>query len=396
MIRPLPSALFGQWQLDPDVVFLNHGSFGACPRVVLAAQSALRDQLEAQPVKFLVRDLEDLQDAVRQRLGAFLGADPAGLVSVPNATTAVNTVLQALDLAPGDEILVTDHGYRACRNAVDKLARRTGAHVVVAALPFPIAGPDDVLAAIDAVVTPRTRFCLIDHVTSPTALVLPVARIVPWLQARGIDVLVDGAHAPGMVPLDLDALGAAFYTGNCHKWLCAPKGAAFLHIRADWRSRVTPLVTSHGATIDRPERGRFRLEHDWTGTGDPTPWLTIPAALDAIAALHPDGWVGHMAANHALAVQAQTILSDALGTPVAAPASMLGAMATVILPPLHLPPTPPSPMEPLQEWLWQTARVEVPVMAWPTPRVDLLRVSAQAYNTLDQYRFLADLLRAVV
>lgn len=393
--RPARSPLAVHWRLEPGAVFLNHGSFGACPRQVLDHQTELRARLESQPVTFLVRELEERLDVARLRLSAFLGANPDGLAFVPNATAGVNTVLQALELRAGDEILVTDHGYRACRNAVDRLAARTGAVVVVAELPFPLSGPDDVIAALEAVVTPRTRFCLIDHVTSPTAVILPVERIVPWLQGLGVDVLVDGAHAPGMVPLDLESLGAAFYTGNCHKWLCAPKGAAFLHIREDWVDRVTPLATSHGATLERTDRSRFRLEHDWTGTADPTPFLTIPAALDTIAGFHPQGWTGVMAHNHALAAEAQGILCEALGTPLPVPPEMLGSLASVILPPLRVPAVGPGPFEPLQEWLWQAHRVEVPVIPWPSPRVELLRVSGQLYNTTSEYRFLADLLRSV-
>ncbi len=384
-----------RWQLDPDVVFLNHGSFGACLREVLAAQTALRAQLEAEPVKFLARDLEGLQDGVRHALGDFLGADADGLTLVTNATVGVNTVLANLRLQPGDEILVTDQGYAACRNAVDRVAERLGARVVVAHVPFPLQSPDDVLDALDRVLTPKTRFCLIDHVTSPTALIFPVARIVPWLQARGVDVLVDGAHAPGMLPLDLTALGAAYYTGNCHKWLCAPKGAAFLHVREDRRPGFAPLVTSHGMAVARTDRSRFRLEHDWTGTSDPTPWLTIPAAIAAMARLLPGGWPALMAQNHHRACDARDRLCAALDVPPPAPDAMLGSMAAVLLPPLRVPPQPPSLFDPLQDHLWRQHRIEVPVIDWPSPRVRLIRVSAQAYNAPGQFQFLADQLRAL-
>ena len=391
----LTSPLAGHWQLDPDVVFLNHGSFGACPRDVLDAQAVWRARLEAEPVRFLVRDLEGLQDDARRALAAFLGADADGLAFVTNATVGVNTVLGNLRLQPGDEILVTDHGYAACRNAVERVAQRFSAHVVVAHVPFPLRSPDDVLDALERAVTARTRFCLIDHVTSPTALVFPVERIVPWLQARGVAVLVDGAHAPGMLPLDLTALGAAYYTGNCHKWLCAPKGAGFLHVREDLREGFAPLVTSHGMAVARTDRARFRLEHDWTGTGDPTPWLTIPAALDKMARLQPGGWPERMKQNHALALQARDILCNALDVSPPAPDAMLGAMAAVELPPLRVPPQPASLFEPLQDFLWFERRVEVPVIDWPSPRLRLVRVSAQAYNTLEQFHFLADQLRSL-
>ncbi len=383
------------WNLARDVVFLNHGSFGACPRTVLDAQSAWRSRMETQPVQFLVRDLEALQDAVRMRLAAFLHADAEGFALVTNATVGVNTVLANLKLQAGDEILVTDHGYAACRNALERVAQRAGARVVVAHVPFPIDSPDAVLDALDRVLTSKTRFCLIDHVTSPTGIIFPVERIVPWLQGLGVDVLVDGAHAPGMLPLDLQALGAASYTGNCHKWTCAPKGAAFLHVRADLRLGFVPLVTSHGMALPREDRSRFRLEHDWTGTGDPTPWLTIPAALDTLDALLPGGWSALMAHNHDLVLQARDILCAALDVPPPAPDAMLGSLAAIPLPPLRVPSQAPSLFDPLQDYLWHQHRLEVPVIDWPSPRVRLIRVSAQAYNTLEQYQLLADLLRAL-
>ena len=382
--RPFP----GRWVLDPSVRFLNHGSFGACPRAVLLRQGELRARMEAEPVRFMVRELPALLDDVGRALGGFLGADPQDLALVPNASTGVSTVLRSLDLQPGDELLTCDHAYPACKNALEAVAARAGARVTVARVPFPVRGPDEVLGAFLAAVTGRTRLALVDHVTSPTGLVFPVADLVAALQQRGVDVLVDGAHAPGMVPLDLRALGAAYYTGNCHKWLCAPKGAGFLHVRRDRQAGVRPLVISHGATAPLRGRSRFQREFEWTGTQDPTAWLCIPSALRALAELVPGGWDEVRRRNHDLAVEARGILCRALQVEPPCPEAMLGSLAAVPLPddPTGAAATMPLP---LQDALLDRHGIQVPVFPWPAPPRRLVRVSAQLYNAPEDYAALA-------
>ena len=377
------------WPLDPAITFLNHGSFGACPRAVLDAQARWRAELEAEPVRFLHRELEGRLAAARAALGAFVGADPEDLAFVPNATTGVNTVLQSLDFATGEELLVTDHGYNACRNAVERVAVRAGLRVVVAPVPFPVEGPDQVVEAVLGRVGPRTRLALLDHVTSPTGLVFPIERLVSELAARGVDTLVDGAHAPGLLPLDVEALGAAYYTGNCHKWLCAPKGAAFLHVRRDRQAGIRPLVVSHGANAPRTDRSRFRLEFDWTGTADPTAYLTVPEALRYLGGLMAGGWPALMARNREVALAARRILCATLGVASPAPDAMIGSLAAVELPPRAGDP------EALQRALFDRFGIEVLAFAWPSPPVRVLRVSAQLYNTAEDYERLAAALAAL-
>ena len=381
--------LAGLWALDPKVVFLNHGSFGACPREVLAHQAALRSEMEAEPVRFLSRELDERLDAARAALAGFLGADADDLVFVTNATSGVNAVVRSLAFAAGDELLTTDHAYNACRNALDFAAARSGARVVVAAVPFPVASPDAVLEAVLARVTPRTRLALLDHVTSPTGLVWPIERLIAALAERDIDVLVDGAHAPGMVPLNLATLGATYYSGNCHKWLCAPKGSAFLWVRRDRQADVRPLTISHGANMPRPGRSRFRVEFDWTGTSDPTAWMTVPRAIAYVGALLPGGWPAVMARNRALALEARRRLCAAAGTPAPCPEEMIGSLASVILPDGPAAEIGWRRPDPLQWRLFEAWGIEVPVMSWPAPPRRLVRVSAQLYNTGEDFARLA-------
>jgi len=381
--------LRARWPLDDTITFLNHGSFGACPREVLRRQDELRAQLEREPVAFFVRAADALAAEVRAVLAAFLGADPDRLAALPNATAGVNTVLRSVAprLRPDDELLVTDHEYNACRNALEFTAEATGARVVVAAVPFPVQNPEAVTAALQAAATPRTRLCLIDHVTSQTGLVLPVEDIARALAGRGVDVLVDGAHAPGMLPLNLKALEAAgvrYYTGNLHKWVCAPKGAAFLHVAADRLDGIRPLSISHGANAPLAGRTRFRAEFDWTGTDDPTAFLSVPAALEVMAALRPGGWPTIMAENRAKALAARAVLCSALGVSAPAPDAMTGSMAAVALPD-----APPDERPGLQDALFDEERIEVPIIPWPDHPKRLVRVSAQLYNRPDEYDRLA-------
>ena len=385
------------WALDPEIQFLNHGSFGACPRAILERQTGLRHELEREPVLLLGRRIEGRLDAVREVLGRFVGADPDDLALVPNATTGVNTVLQSLELRPGDEILCTNHEYNASHNAAVAVAARAGAHVVTASVPFPLQAKDQIVEALAGAITPKTRLLLIDHVTSPTALVFPAVEILSLAESRGVDVLIDGAHAPGMLPLDLEDLGAAYYTGNCHKWLCTPKGSAFLHVRRDLQKRLPPLVISHGYNSKRRDRSRFRLLFDWTGTCDPTPWLCIPDAIDFLRGLFPGGFQELRQHNHEKVIDGRARLLDALEVLSPAPADTIGSLATV-----PLPGRPRSAIEaplflhPLQERLFEEHRVEVPIMSWPDAEHWCVRISAQAYNAADEYEELARGLRRLV
>jgi isopenicillin-N epimerase len=384
------------WPIDPGIVFLNHGSFGSCPQAVLDFQQALRDRMERQPVQFLVRNLEPLLNDARAALARFVGANPENLVFVTNATTGVNTVLRSLSFEAGDQLLVTDHEYNACRNALQYTAARAGAEVVVAPLPFPVESPDQFLEAILSRVTPRTRLALVDHITSQTALVLPITRIVAELSARGVDTLVDGAHAPGMVPLNLEELGAAYYTGNCHKWLCAPKTAGLLHVRPDRQHLIHPLTISHGFTSPRKDCSRFLIEFGWPGTWDPTPCLSVPESIRFMGGLLPGGWAEVQSRNRRLALEARDILCQTLQIKPPCPDECIGAMASVPLPDSRAENASASPLyiDEFQNRLLFQHSIEVPVIPWPRFPKRLLRICAQLYNQTSDYEKLAAALKA--
>ena len=384
------------WLLEDGVVFLNHGSFGACPRPVLEAQARLREQMEREPVRFFTREAPALLDAARQSLGAFVGAEPDDLAFVPNATAALNAVLRSFPLAPGDEILVTDHEYNATRNAAEHAARERGARVAVAQVPFPLcygAGPERVVEAVLERISSRTRLAVLDHVTSPTGLVFPIEHLARELRGRDIELLVDGAHAPGMLDLDLRSLSAAYYAGNCHKWICAPKGAGFLFVRRDRQAGVRPAVISHGANAPVPPGNlRFRAEFDWTGTDDPTPALCVPEALRFLATLAPGGWPEIRERNRALTLEARRILAGALGTALPCPDAMLGSLAALPVPETAaFPPALASSAlarDPLHDALRRRG-IQAPVVSCPAHPGRLLRVSAALYNERADYERLA-------
>jgi isopenicillin-N epimerase len=380
------------WTLDPDVVFLNHGSFGACPRAVQDVQSALRAELEREPVDFIVRQLPGRLEAARAEVASFVGSRPEDLAFIRNSTAGVSAVLASLGLGSGDALVITDHAYNACKNALDFFARRAGAEVIVARIPFPPSHPDDVVERILACAAPRVKLALVDHVTSPTGLVWPIATIVRELRERGIETLVDGAHAPGMIPLALEELGAAYYVGNFHKWVCAPKGAAMLWVRKDRQRELHPTVISHGLT-STSARSRFLEEFDWTGTDDPTPWLAVPEAIRFVGALLPGGWTAVRRHNRALALEARRALVAALDLDPGAPESMTESMAALRLPGRADSATPPN-LEPLHLALFERHRIEVPVFCWGDPAARILRISAHLYNAPSDYEALARALRA--
>jgi isopenicillin-N epimerase len=369
----------GLFLLDPAIALLNHGSFGACPREVFEAQQRWQLEMERNPVEFLGRRSAALLAQAREALGQALGARGEHLVFVPNATTGVNIVARSFPLAPGDEVLATDLEYGACDATWEKRCAESGARYVRVPIPLPYRR-DEVVPRLMAAVTPRTRLLFASHITSTTALMLPIAELCRAARERGVATLVDGAHAPGQVDLDIDAIGSDFYTGNCHKWLCAPKGAGFLHARPEHHALLDATVTSWGYAAGTGGHtgfdaylGRtvFERRLQWQGTRDLAAWLSVPAAI-GFQARHD--WPAVRARCHALARHALDVLTRRHGLAPIARDDDWGQMVAI--------PVPPQDAETLRRRLYEESRIEIPV----TKHEDRLfvRLSVQGYNTPDE------------
>ena len=375
MAAPTAAELRREFLLDPEVAFLNHGSFGACPRPVFERYQARQRELELEPIDFLDRRAPDLLAAARGALADYLGCAAKDVAFVENATTGVNLAARSLDLGPDDEVLATDLEYGACDLAWQWVCRRAGARYVRAGIPLPLDDPLTLVEALFAAASDRTRVLYVSHVTSETGLVLPLEAILARARELGLVTVVDGAHAPAQVPLNLARLGADFYAGNAHKWLCAPKGAGFLHVRPEHQERVEGAVVSWGY---RPG-GTFVERIERQGTRDPAAWLAVPEAIRFQA---ERDWDGVRERCRRVALDARRELCDLLGTEPLAPEAMVVQLATVRL---------PHPAGDLAERLFARHRVEIPVGG---PENDLLRLSVAAYTTPEEIdRLLAALSR---
>jgi isopenicillin-N epimerase len=366
----LPAAgLAEQFLLRPEMTFLNHGSFGACPRPVFERYQAWQRELEAQPVELLGRRITGLLAQARAALGPYVGAHADDLAYVPNATHGVNIVARSLELGPGDEVLATDHEYGAIDRTWRFICGQRGATYINQPVELPLEDPEEVVEQLWAGVTPRTRVIAVSHISSPTALIFPVAAICRRARAEGIMTVIDGAHAPGQIDLDMAAIGADFYTGNCHKWLCAPKGSGFLYARPEAQARLKPLVVSWGYEAEIPGPSTFVDHFGWAGTIDPSAYLSVPAA---IAFQQANAWPRLRAACHALLGQARARVAKLSGLPQICPDSpeWWGQMAVAPLPPCD-------PLE-LKRRLWDEFQVEVPIVVWRGR--PFVRISVQVYN----------------
>jgi isopenicillin-N epimerase len=365
--------------LDPDVVFLNHGSFGACPKPVFETYQRWQLELERQPVEFLGRRNDDLLNTARASLGKYLNANADDLIFVPNATTGINTVARSLALRAGDEVLTTDHEYGAMDYTWQFVCGKAGACYVRHSVPLPVESAEQFVESFWSAVTPRTRVIFLSHITSPTALIFPIAEIVRRARQAGILTVIDGAHVPGQLPLDLTALDADFYSGNCHKWLCAPKGSAFLHVRAEHHAMMEPLIISWGWLEGAP----FWQRNQWQGTRDIAAFLTVP---DAIAFQQAKNWDAVRRDCHTLACQARQRAADLFQLAPISPEDWFAQMVAL--------PLPPCDPEVIKRRLYDEFRVEAPLTAYNGQ--NLIRVSFQGYNTPDDLNRLIEALRTLL
>ena len=385
-------SFLSHWWLDPAITYLNHGTVGATPRVVLEAQQAWQRRIEAQPAAFLFRELMRLapDDAAAPRpllrqaadaVGEFVGARGDDLVFVDNASTGVNAVLRSVALRPGDEIVVLDQAYGAVIKAAEFVARAVGAKVVVVATPFPVQGePTEAYAeAVERALTPSTRLAILDHISSHTALTLPVAAMTARCRARGVPVLIDGAHAPGAIDLDVAAFGADWYVGNLHKWAFAPRACGFLWVAPAQHAATHPPTISWGLDVGLTQ------EFDWTGTRDPSPMLCAP---DGIAFMRDVLGLDAMRTwNHDLVWRMAHELSARWGQPFTTPEAMVGCMASVALPE-RIDKLGEAAAPALKDWLFHERRIEAQVLA--INGHVCVRLPAQVYNDETDYERLAD------
>lgn len=376
---PICPDVKSEWLLDRKVAFLNHGSFGAVPRCVFVEQTRWRLRIEAEPVELLGRRAAALLEQARMPVGQWLGMAASDFGFVTNATEGINAVLQSITLRPEDELLTTTHVYHAVRQSMKHAARRAGAGYREIEIPLPVQSAGQVADLVLSGMTPATRLLVVDHITSPTAIIFPIERITAECAARGVDVLIDGAHAPGMVPLNVPATGATYYAGNLHKWACAPKGCGFLWVRPDRQSAIHPLIVSHYLGEG------FAREFGWQGTRDISGWLSVPRA---IAFMSEIGWEKIMAHNHAMAAWVQQMLCEAWDVGPISPAdgTMLGSMVTVALPEV-LSGLTESEAAVVQQTLYDEHRIEAPLMRWGGRTY--MRPCCQIYNLAEEYERLA-------
>lgn len=384
------------WNLDSNIIFLNHGSFGATPVKILEKQSEYREMMEKEPVDFFVNKMPELLNGSKRQLSEFVGADSNDLVFVQNTTTGVNQILNSFPFEKGDEWITTSHAYGACKNAIRHYAGNNKINLKIADIPFPVSDDDQILDSIRKEITKATKLALIDHITSATGMIFPIRKIIDMLHESGVKVLVDGAHAPGMLQLNIKELDADFYVGNCHKWICAPKGSAFMYSKKEFREWVKPLVISHFNDTDLIGESNWSNQFMWDGTHDFSQYICVGETIEFMGTLHPNGWKGILERNHKLAWDGANLIAEKLKIELPLEENYIGSMVNIPMPEGEegFPKFNETP--PLKRILFEKYKIEVPVFFFPEAPTQWLRISAQLYNNMEQYNYLGECLKNII
>lgn len=392
MTTPSYSALSKHWGLNESIVYLNHGSFGATPSAVLQKQQQLQLEMEAEAIEFFIDKMPDLLSNSKKALADFVGTSPNNIVFVQNTTTGVNTILNSLPAKEGDEWLTTNHGYGACVHALKHYAHKNKCKVNVATIHYPVLDEKNILEAIENSITPKTTVALIDYITSASAIIFPIKKIINLLQSKGIKVIVDAAHAPGMIDFNIDVLQPDFFVANCHKWICSPKGSALLYVAPQHQADVNPLVISHYNDMAEGTAAHWSNQFMWDATHDYSAYIGVKDAIDYMPTLVNGGWDAIKKHNHELVWKAANNIANALGVQLPAPQEMIGSICNIPMPNGQAPSKKFHSNVALKDVLFKKYKIEVPIFMFPIAPTQWLRISAQLYNTKEQYEYLLECL----
>ncbi len=393
---PKYSPLIENWNLDTNIVYLNHGSFGATPKKVLQAQQAIQAEMEAEAIDFFVDKLPTYIDESKTALAAFVGTSSNNIVFTPNTTTGVNTIFNSIACKPGDEWLVTNHTYGACVHAAKHYTHRNGATITTAQIPFPLQTDDEILDAIAAAITSKTTLALIDYITSATATIFPVKKIIELLHSKNIEVLIDAAHAPGMVDLNIDELKADYFVANCHKWICSPKGSAFIYVAPQYQSKIHPLIISHYNDTAEGTAAHWSNQFMFDGTHDYSAYITVKDAILEMQNIAKLDWAGIRNANHELVWTGANKIADAFDVKLPTPKHMVGTICNIPVLNGQLLQHKYMGKTELKQKLFDEFSIEVPLIIFPSAPTQWIRISAQLYNNMDQYDYLTDCLKKLM
>lgn len=394
MTLPNYSAHASHWSIDSNVVYLNHGSFGATPSAVLAKQRTYQDAMEHQAIDYFIQQLPNLIQESKSCLAQYVGTSNHNIIFTPNTTTGVNTILNSLTANAGDHWLNTNHGYGACNRAFAHYAHKQRCVLDTVIIDYPITDASHILTAIEAAITPHTTTALIDYITSASAIIFPIAEIIALLHSKGIQVIVDAAHAPGMVPFAIDELKPDYLVANCHKWLCSPKGSAFVYVAPQHQEHIHPLIISHYNDVAPTSPMHWSNQYMWDGTHDYSAYIAVQHAINYLPTILGTGWLGVMNHNKSLALQGATIIANKLSVALPAPDHMLGSIINIPLPQGIVGDYAFHSTTQFKDMLLSKYGIEVPINFFPVAPTQWLRISAQLYNSIAQYEYLAHCLLA--